>query len=95
MTARRSLEVRTHSPSPTGRKRASTGSTTGGDGESETVLLCAHNLADGYREAVVGFDVDPDTVERVVGDGGYHVAEGGVTFLLDACDYVWLRGEQR
>jgi maltose alpha-D-glucosyltransferase/alpha-amylase len=66
-----------------------------GEGESETVLLCAHNLADGYREEVVGFDVDPDTVERVVGDGGYHVAEGGVTFLLDECDYVWLRGEKR
>jgi maltose alpha-D-glucosyltransferase/alpha-amylase len=44
---------------------------------------------------VVGFDVDPDTVEHVVGDGNYHVAEGGVTFQLDACDYVWLRGEQR
>jgi len=29
---------------------------------------------------VVGFDVDPDTVEHVVGDGNYHVAEGGVTF---------------
>jgi maltose alpha-D-glucosyltransferase/alpha-amylase len=60
-----------------------------------TVLLCAHNLADGYREEVVGFDVDPDAVEHVVGDGGYHVEAGGVTFLLDECDYVWIRGETR
>lgn len=62
---------------------------------SETVLLCAHNLADGYREEVVGFDVDPETVEHVVGDGEHYVAEGGVTFFLDECDYVWLRGEKR
>lgn len=67
----------------------------GGGTAGETVLLCAHNLADGYREEVVGFDVDPDSVDRVVGDGDYHVAEGGVTFELDACDYVWLRGETR
>jgi len=67
----------------------------GDEGTDGTVLLCAHNLADEHREAVVGFDVDPDTVEHVVGDGNYHVAEGGVTFQLDACDYVWLRGEQR
>ena len=61
----------------------------------DTVLLCAHNLADGYREEVVGFDVAPESVERVVGDGGYHVEDGGVTFLLDECDYVWVRGEKR
>jgi maltose alpha-D-glucosyltransferase/alpha-amylase len=58
------------------------------------VLLCAHNLADGYREEVVELDVDPDAVEHVVGDGGYHVEDGGVTFLLDECDYVWIRGER-
>jgi maltose alpha-D-glucosyltransferase/alpha-amylase len=62
---------------------------------SEIVLLCAHNLADGPREEVVGFDVDPETVDHVVGDGEHYVAEGGVTFLLDECDYVWLRGEKR
>jgi len=61
----------------------------------ETVLLCAHNLADEYREEVVGFDVDPETVEHVVGDGEHYVAGGGVTFFLDECDYVWLRGEKR
>jgi len=68
-----------------------------GDGEDTdgTVLLCAHNLADDYREEIVGFDVDPDTVEHVVGDGEHYVAEGGVTFKLDACDYAWLRGEKR
>jgi len=42
-----------------------------------------------------GYDVDPDSVERIVGDGTYHVAEGGVTFDLDGCGYVWIRGEQR
>ena len=68
----------------------------GDDGSAaETALLCAHNLADEYREAVVDFDVDPDTVEHVVGDGEHDVAEGGVTFELDACDYAWLRGEKR
>ena len=68
-----------------------------GDGEDTdgTVLLCAHNLADDYREEIVGFDVDPDTVEHVVGDGEHYVAEGGVTFKLDASDYAWLRGEKR
>ncbi len=59
------------------------------------VLLCAHNLADDGREEVVGFDVEPDAVEHVVGTGDYRVAEGGVTFQLDGCEYVWIRGEQR
>ncbi len=59
------------------------------------VLLCAHNLADEPREGVVGFDVEPDSVEGVVGGGGYHVADGGVTFRLDDCEYVWVRGERR
>ncbi|WP_276273899.1 alpha-amylase family protein [Haloarcula litorea] len=58
-----------------------------------TALLCAHNFADEYREPVCGF-VDPDvTTEQVVGTGGYHAEDGGVTFLLDPCDYVWLRAE--
>lgn len=61
----------------------------------DTVVLCAHNLAADSREEIVSFAVDPDTVEHVVGDGDYHVADGGVTFLLDACDYVWIRGNKR
>lgn len=67
--------------------------------------LFAHNLAPEYREPVVGWEVSDDatervsvggvadeTSERVVGDGGAHVKDGGVTFLLDPHDYVWLRG---
>ncbi len=59
------------------------------------VLLCAHNLADEPREEVTGFDVEPDSVERVVGGGDYHVADGGVTLRLDGCEYVWIRGDGR
>ncbi|RAW44446.1 alpha amylase [Halorubrum sp. 48-1-W] len=59
------------------------------------VLLCVHNFAAEPREAVCGFDVDADAAERVVGEGGYRVADGGVTLALDAHDYVWLRGERR
>ncbi|SNR43765.1 alpha-amylase family protein [Halorubrum vacuolatum] len=59
------------------------------------VLLCAHNLAREGRREIVGFDVDPDSVEHIVGDGDYHVADGSVTFDLDACGYVWIRGQRR
>jgi maltose alpha-D-glucosyltransferase/alpha-amylase len=56
------------------------------------VLLCAHNFADEYRESDVGLEASEDSIEHVVGDGGYHVEDGGVTFLLEPCDYVWLTG---
>ena len=62
--------------------------------DGDATLLCAHNFADEHREVVCGFDVDPDGVERIVGPGGYHVADGGVTLWLDDCEYVWLRGER-
>ncbi|OYR57263.1 alpha-amylase family protein [Halorubrum halodurans] len=60
-----------------------------------TVLLCAHNFAAEPRDAVFGFDVDPDAAERVVGEGDYRVADGGVTVELGPHEYVWLRGETR
>jgi maltose alpha-D-glucosyltransferase/alpha-amylase len=64
------------------------------DHEGE-VLLCAHNFAAEPRDAVFGFDVDPAAAERVVGDGGFRVADGGVTLELDGHEYAWLRGEKR
>ncbi|WP_277553805.1 alpha-amylase family glycosyl hydrolase [Halobaculum limi] len=62
------------------------------DGE---VLLTVHNFADDHREAVVGFDVDPDDAECVLGDAEFTVADGGVSVSMDGCDYLWLRGEKR
>ncbi|MBX0322865.1 alpha-amylase family protein [Halomicroarcula sp. F13] len=58
-----------------------------------TALMCVHNFADEYREPVVGFEVPDVATEKVVGTGGYHVEDGGVTFLLDPCDYVWLEAD--
>jgi maltose alpha-D-glucosyltransferase/alpha-amylase len=59
----------------------------------EAALLFVHSFADGPRESVVGWDVAADRTERLLGAGDYHVADGGVTVQLGACDYVWLRGE--
>ena len=61
----------------------------------DTALLCAHSFAADAREVVCGFDVDPDGVERVVGEGGFRVADGGVTLTFDGPEYVWIRGEKR
>ncbi len=59
--------------------------------DGDRTITCAHNLADDYRESVRGFEAEE--AERVVGDGGFHVEDGGITFLLDPHDYVWLRAE--
>jgi len=61
---------------------------------AERVLFCAHNLADEYREPVCGFEMPDTATEKVIGTGGYHVEDGGVTFLLDPGDYVWLDAER-
>ncbi|WP_284007637.1 alpha-amylase family protein [Haloarcula pelagica] len=56
--------------------------------------IFAHNFADDYRESVLQWEVpDADTTTEV-GPGGYHVEDGGVTFLLDPYDYVWLHGDK-
>ena len=60
----------------------------------DTVLLAVHNTADEYRRTVVGFDSSPEATEHVLGPGGYHVQDGGVTLFLEKCDYVWLRGDR-
>jgi maltose alpha-D-glucosyltransferase/alpha-amylase len=60
----------------------------------DTVLLAAHNTADGDREVVVGFDSPPEAAEHVLGPGDYHVRDGGVTLSLGDCGYVWLRGDR-
>ncbi len=71
------------------------GSDDGAETEGGDVLVCAHNLSDEHREVACELEVAPDATERVVGDGGFHVADGEVTFLLDGCDYVWVRSETR
>jgi maltose alpha-D-glucosyltransferase/alpha-amylase len=59
-----------------------------------SVLFCAHNFADAPREAVCGFAMPDPATERVTGPGDYHVDDGGVTFRLDPCEYVWLAAEK-
>ncbi|AUG48107.1 alpha amylase [Haloarcula taiwanensis] len=61
----------------------------------DTAFIFAHNFADEYREAVLQWEVPDADTSKAVGDGGYHIEDGGVTFLLDPCDYVWLRGDKR
>ncbi|MFB6150991.1 MAG: alpha-amylase family protein [Haloarculaceae archaeon] len=60
----------------------------------DRVLLCAHSFADAYRESAVGFDVPGAATEVVAGDGEHRHWGDGMTFRLDACDYVWLRGDR-
>jgi maltose alpha-D-glucosyltransferase/alpha-amylase len=60
----------------------------------DTAFLFAHNFAPDYREPVLQWEVPDADTTRVVGDGGFHVEDGGVTFLLDPCDYVWLHGDK-
>jgi len=57
------------------------------------ILLTVHNTADEPREVVVGFQSAPADAERVLGTADYHVEDHGVTVWLDACEYLWLRGE--
>ncbi|MFC7019978.1 MULTISPECIES: alpha-amylase family protein [Haloarcula] len=60
----------------------------------DVALIFAHNFAHEPREAVLQWEVpDADTTQQV-GAGGYHVADGGVTFSLGPCEYVWLRGDK-
>jgi maltose alpha-D-glucosyltransferase/alpha-amylase len=42
----------------------------------------------------VEFDSPPGATEHVLGPGGYHVRDGGVTLFLENCEYVWLRGDR-
>jgi len=60
----------------------------------DDAYVFAHNFADEYREPVCQWEVPDADTTRPVGDGGYHVEDGGVTFLLDPCDYVWLHGDK-
>jgi len=60
----------------------------------DVAFIFAHNFADEYRESVLQWEVSDADTTRAVGEGGYRVEAGGVTFLLDPCDYVWLRGDK-
>ncbi|WP_435363418.1 alpha-amylase family protein [Haloarchaeobius sp. DYHT-AS-18] len=60
----------------------------------DTAFIFAHSFADEPRESVLQWEVpDADTTQEL-GPGDYHVEDGGVTFFLDGCDYVWLRGDK-
>ncbi|MEF8843686.1 MAG: alpha-amylase family glycosyl hydrolase [Haloarculaceae archaeon] len=61
---------------------------------SDAVLLAAHNTAAEHRRVVVEFDSPLEATEHVLGPGGYHVQDGGVTLLSEDCEYVWLRGNR-
>ena len=60
-----------------------------------TVLMAAHNSASEPREVSCQFEVPPDTATDIVGPGEYTIEDGNITFHLDACDYVWVRGDKR
>ncbi|GGK52767.1 alpha-amylase family protein [Haloarcula sebkhae] len=60
----------------------------------DTAFIFAHNFADEYRESVLQWEVPDADTSKQLGDGGYHIEDDGVTFLLDPCDYVWLRGDK-
>jgi glyoxylase-like metal-dependent hydrolase (beta-lactamase superfamily II)/rhodanese-related sulfurtransferase len=61
----------------------------------DVAFMFAHNFADEYRESTLQWEVPDADTTREVGDGGPRVADDGVTFLLDPCEYVWLRGDRR
>jgi hypothetical protein len=61
----------------------------------DVAFMFAHNFADEYRESTLQWEVPDADTTREVGDGGPRVADDGVTFLLDPCEYVWLRGDKR
>ncbi|GGM43463.1 alpha-amylase family protein [Haloarcula argentinensis] len=60
----------------------------------DIAFIFAHNFADESRESVLQWEVPDSDTSKELGDGGYHIEDGGVTFLLDSCDYVWLRGDK-
>jgi len=60
-----------------------------------TVLIAAHNSATESRTVTASFDVPAATATDIVGPGEYEIADGRITFELDACEYVWVRGDKR
>lgn len=60
-----------------------------------TVLMAAHNSATEPRTVTASFEVPAGAAADVVGPGEYEIADGEITFELDACDYVWVRGDKR
>ncbi|MHC3378569.1 hypothetical protein [Haloarcula sp. H-GB5] len=60
----------------------------------DTAFIFAHNFSDESRKSVLQWEVPDADTSKKLGDGGYHIEDGGVTFLLDSCDYVWLRGDK-
>ncbi len=61
----------------------------------DTVLMAAHNSATEYREVTVPFEVPGDAAIDIVGPGDYEIHGGEITFRLDDCEYVWVRGDKR
>ena len=60
-----------------------------------TVLMAAHNSATEPRTVDCQFEVPAETAVDIVGPGEYEIADGRITFELDACEYVWVRGDKR
>jgi len=60
----------------------------------DVAFIFAHSFADGYRESILQWEVPDADTEKLLGPGGYHVEDGSATFLLEDCDYVWLRGDK-
>jgi maltose alpha-D-glucosyltransferase/alpha-amylase len=60
-----------------------------------TVLIAAHNSATEPRTVSCQFEVPAETAVDIVGPGTYEIEDGRITFELDACEYVWVRGDKR
>lgn len=60
-----------------------------------TVLLAPHNSATEYREVTAPFEVPAEAAFDVVGPGDYEIVDSEITFRLDNCEYVWVRGDKR
>jgi maltose alpha-D-glucosyltransferase/alpha-amylase len=60
-----------------------------------TVLMAAHNSATEPRTVDCQFEVPAETAVDIVGPGEYEIDDGRIRFDLDACEYVWVRGDKR
>jgi maltose alpha-D-glucosyltransferase/alpha-amylase len=63
--------------------------------DGATELLAVHNTAAETRTVTVWFGPDADVSSRVVGPAEYaFLDDGQVRVELDACEYLWLRGDR-
>jgi maltose alpha-D-glucosyltransferase/alpha-amylase len=63
--------------------------------DGATELLAVHNTASEPRAVTVWYGPDADVTSRVVGAADYEFrGDGQVEVEMDACDYLWLRGDR-